>query len=304
MEINTELLGRQLSQSSREIIETITLSDGGSDLIIYALNAIKVAYMSNRINDEEKSILKCYVKDRNMVISKDLLEKLTEGERAYILSLNTNKESSFILDDYIRLKRRYRDDEKKIPLSLLETSLSLLSLNSIKLVEDTNTNGGIELCVCCVCGEDKPINDGIKCNQGHFFCSSDLTAWVSAINDEREYDPEKFRSRRGLINCPHAMTGTGGTVLPCSSGNYSHANVCKHISDEDVLEKYIEGIKYIQALTLFADYQLQVLTEIENLKAEIKNDIPLIDVNGKTHEQLQQLQAARNDYMKKQQKRY
>ena len=302
MDFDAEFLGRQLSHSSRQIIEK---SLNAGDTVIHALNAIKVAYMSNRINDEEKATLKCFIRDRNVSISSSLSEKLTEGERACILSLNKSSDvkESFLEADYIRLKRRYRDDQKRdnhIRLSsLIEDSLSLLSSPSTTKVD---SNG--ETQSCCVCGEDKPVSEGIKCCEGHFFCDDDLTAWVSAINDERENDPEKFRYRRGMITCPHAMTGLAGTVLPCPSGNYSHANICRHINDEDILEKYIEGIKHIQALTLFADYQLQVLTEIENLKSEIKNENAIeIDPTEKTVQQLRQLQATRDKCIKKQQKR-
>lgn len=303
MEINTEYLCRQLSDSSREIIETIS-SNEGSDIIIYALNAIKVAHISNRINDAEKAILKSFIKDRNMSVSSDLLEKLTEGERACILSLNkTNRTEPFIEADYIRLKRRYRDEDKNLSL-LLETALTLVpSTPSLATTVSSTVDLNQQIESCCVCGEDKHISQGIKCSRGHFFCNDCLTAWVSAINDERENDPEKFRSRRGMITCPHAMTDRGGSVLPCTSGNYSHANVCRHITDEDILGKYIEGLKHIQALQLYADYQLQVLTEMENLKSEFKIENVEIDPNGNTLQNLRQFQASRAEFIKRHQKR-
>ena len=151
----SELLERQLSQSSKEIANS---SKSSSESILIALNAIRVAYYSNRINDDEKVYLKNYVKDMNVIIDDAILNKLDEGERIALLSVarNTSLMPSERLE-LLRLRKRYKEevtsDDKK---------------GKVENTIDAVNNG-----ICCVCGDEKSKSEGITCTEGHFFCNDD-----------------------------------------------------------------------------------------------------------------------------------
>ena len=274
------LLERSLSQSSKDIANS---NESNSESII-ALNAIRVAYYSNRINDDEKLYLKNYVKDTNIMIDDvSILNKLDEGERIALLSVARSPTHLMTSErlELIRLRKRYHKE---------------VSSDDKKAVIDTVNNG-----ICCVCGDEKSKSEGITCSEGHFFCNEDLTAWVSSINEEKELHPDLFRKRKGRICCPEAINMTGTNSVMCPSESFSHAIICKHIVDEDVLEKYIEGIKHIQGLDLFANYQLQVLNEIENFKAEVMIDTPS-DIGNKI-ERLEKVKIDRQKLIERQAKK-
>lgn len=278
------LLERQLSKNSQEIAKDIHETNNHESILI-ALNAIRVAYYSNRINDDEKLYLKNYVKDSNIIIDNSILNKLDEGERIALLSVSraTNLMSSAERSELLRLRKRYREEEKQ----------------SSPVLIDAVNNG-----ICCVCGDEKAKYEGITCTEGHFFCNSDLTAWVSSINTEKELDPDLFRRRKGRINCPQSVNMNGINSVMCPAECYSHAVICQHIVDEDVLEKYIEGIKHIQGLELFTNYQLQVLNEIENLKAEMMIDTPSDETdNSNTLDRLYNIKRDRQKLIERQAKK-
>ena len=188
------LLERQLSITSKEIAK-----ESNNESILIALNAIRVAYNSNRINNDEKLYLKNYVNDTNlMIIDETILNKLDEGERIALLSVG---KTHLMLPserlELFRLRKRYKDEEKK---------------SSSSVLIDAINNG-----ICCVCGDEKSKSEGIFCTEGHFFCNEDLTAWVSSINAEKELDPDLFRKRKGRISCPQSVKMNGTNSVMCQA---------------------------------------------------------------------------------------
>lgn len=75
---NPKELLRLLSEESKMLVDT---SAAGNE-VLFALCAIKAAFDSNRINSEEFSILKSYVKTRISVPGiETVIDKLSEAER-------------------------------------------------------------------------------------------------------------------------------------------------------------------------------------------------------------------------------
>ena len=79
---NPKELLRLLSEESKMLADT---SSSGNE-VLFALCAIKAAFDSNRVNSEEFSILKSYVKTRMSIPGiETIIDKLSDAERGKYL---------------------------------------------------------------------------------------------------------------------------------------------------------------------------------------------------------------------------
>ncbi len=141
----------------------------------------------------------------------------------------------------------------------------------------------------------------------HEVCNECLTAYIHTYNESRKEDTTDFLRKKGMVRCPMPITISAGGCETCSE-YYSNVDICRHVVDNkvltclglhtllliylltQVLDTYIEGIKDIQRLDAFADYQYQLNEVLANLHASSS------DGNANTAERTRKIEMFKKHY--------
>lgn len=258
------VMARQLSSGSSDVLEQMRefISREQESRILLGLHAIKWAQIAKRITTEEKNILK-----RQMVEGSSfdlaILSKLTLGERTALEDLSDGNG---------------RDRQRKLAAEIEKIGFSAVSVNIIERRElemlrklhrdlDPTPKHDANLvalpstdALCCICFESFKVSDGIQClslHDRHFQCKECFTHYVEMLNSQKDASPHLFRSRQGGIRC---------AAQDCQSVFFSRAQVCGGLNSDAVMEVYLENLQHLKGLELYADYQLQLLQAMDDIR--------------------------------------
>ena len=269
-------LQRQLSSGSQRIyddfndtvqsnedkaIEINSSSNSSSSCValLLALSAIKSACCLDNITMAEKSLLKNHISTKKY-FPPELLAKLSLGDRTALINFQS---VAMTADEDSRNAASPRDNTTKAPSLTEHVSGSFQSSLSLAEIHIQLESASV---TCCICGDVFSPKEGITCTQSHFVDSGCLTLYVSHINSDRENNSQLFHKRQGRVPCPQLSDMLSfGRANPCPSPCYGSGELCMNLKDPRVTEAYIDGLQHIQALSLFAEYQAKILSEIDDI---------------------------------------
>jgi len=102
----------------------------------------------------------------------------------------------------------------------------------------------------------------VRCTQAHFQCQGCLTLWTSVMNQQRYENSDIWRARAGHISCK----ASGCTA----ERPYPRADMCRHLTDPQVLEGYLSSLESIDVLSAQEAYQSQLSQAVREARLEIE----------------------------------
>ena len=244
-------LSRMLSLQSQNIFSLINTQckDLNEEDLVLALQAIKIAFISGRITDAEKTDL------QNQMAIRSSFDPL-------ILS-KLNKVERFALEQMFPAKARGESEET---MDVLSADVSLLNKEVNELKSKLSEAGPLPL-LCFICHNDSSELDGIECGNTdgfkHYQCNECLSLWTNVLNGQRITNFDLLKARQGLVKC---------TAERCLSPPFSRSQMCHHVKDEFVLEDFLDNLQYLESLKSYAEYQEKLMELTKEISIEVSSE--------------------------------
>ena len=239
-------LSRILSCGSQEVVRAISEDKSGfidEETLVFALQAIKLAFIATRINEDEKISLQRSMVER-APFDPTIMAKLSRGERFALEEIDS---SVFVRDC---------SDEEVASLQVEVTDLKQ-EVEKIK-AEPLNASIISSTQMCSICFNEFPAQEGLCCENSHFQCSSCITLWCEVLNAQKESNSDLLRQREGLLKCPY----DGCSYV------YSKGQICSHILSDrtDVLDDFLDNLSYLESLKAYANYQEKLMELTQEMR--------------------------------------